>query len=385
MNININVGLIGFSLHEKDRFKRIFGTTLERVRVYTFKELTIHNPVDLLIVKTSTESALKKLEVYQSYHGKVPIVTAGKNTIEGIKHHIEGVLIITRVLTTLDEVLIIPRKLKERAANSQGVADDDSVNMEGQYDILVVNDDASIRKLLKEELIKSEIPLNIDFAISGEEARKKIKHKYYDFLFIDDQTPNYNEIEQSIRKKDQDSVRPSVVMPTPKGEAIEDVHVVLRVLKAFSDIDDISNTQETTGLIQQEGQSYNVLVVDDSEMMHKVLAIELRKAEIPLNIDYVFSGEAALDRVQKKKYDFIFLDIMMPGIDGFETCGKIRKMKEMSKLPIIMLTSKTSPLDEVKGIVAGCTTYLTKPIKSDDFQKMLIRIMRWLQNFKATT
>ena len=384
MNIKINVGLIGFSLHEKDRFKRIFKTTVERTRIYIFKELTVYDPVDLLIVKTSTESALKKLNIYQSYHGKVPIVTAGKNTIDGIKHHIEGVLIITRVLKVLDDVLIIPRKLKERTANSQRVADDDSVNMEGQYDILVINHDASMRKLLKEELIKSAIPLNIDFAVSDKAARKKIKHKYYDFLFVDDQTPNYNEIESSIREKDQDSIRPSVVMPTPKGEAIEDVHVVLRVLKAFSDIDDISNTTESTGLIEQEGQAYNVLVVDDSEMMHKALALELGKSEILLEIDYVFSGESALDKVHTKNYDFIFLDIMMTGIDGFEVCGKIREIKGMNKLPIIMLTSKTSPLDEVKGIVAGCTTYLTKPIKSDDFQKMLIRIMRWLQNFKKT-
>ena len=72
----------------------------------------------------------------------------------------------------------------------------------------------------------------------------------------------------------------------------------------------------------------------------------------------------------------------MPGIDGFETCSRIRKIKGMNKLPIIMLTSRTSPLDEVKGVIAGCTTYLTKPVKSDDFQKMLARIMRWLRDFK---
>ena len=48
-----------------------------------------------------------------------------------------------------------------------------------------------------------------------------------------------------------------------------------------------------------------------------------------------------------------------------------------------MLSAKTSPLDEVKGVMAGCTCYLTKPINSVEFQKMLTRVMGWLQDFKT--
>lgn len=86
--------------------------------------------------------------------------------------------------------------------------------------------------------------------------------------------------------------------------------------------------------------------------------------------------------VAAKTYDFIFLDVMMPGIDGYETCGQIRKIAAMKKTPIIMLSAKTSPLDEVKGVMAGCTNYVTKPIKSAEFQNMLGRIMDWLGNYK---
>jgi twitching motility two-component system response regulator PilG len=53
----------------------------------------------------------------------------------------------------------------------------------------------------------------------------------------------------------------------------------------------------------------------------------------------------------------------------------------MTKVPIIMLTSKTSPADEVKGLMAGCTTYLTKPFVHEEFQKMLKRITRWVKEF----
>ena len=127
--------------------------------------------------------------------------------------------------------------------------------------------------------------------------------------------------------------------------------------------------------------TFQVLVVDDSQMMQKTVQLELEKATIPLSIDFADDGEAALEKVPKKKYDFIFLDVMMPGIDGFETCTQIRKMEGMAKTPIIMLTSKTSAMDEVKGLMAGCSTYLTKPFEHDEFQKILERIMRWVKEF----
>jgi len=127
---------------------------------------------------------------------------------------------------------------------------------------------------------------------------------------------------------------------------------------------------------------FNVLVVDDSEVMQKSLAIELERAPEKTSVDFAGSGEMALELINQNHYDFIFLDVMMPGIDGYETCTEIRKMNGMKTTPIIMLSAKTSPLDEVKGVMAGCSSYLTKPIQSDEFQKVLARVMKFLQKFK---
>lgn len=135
--------------------------------------------------------------------------------------------------------------------------------------------------------------------------------------------------------------------------------------------------------VEIQQNSYNILVVDDSIFIHKSLELELQKAEFESNITFVESGEACLDCIKDKQFDLIFLDVMMPGIDGYETCTEIRKTSLNKKTPIIMLSAKTSPLDEVKGIMAGCTTYLTKPILHEDFQKLLIRIDKWLEEFKA--
>lgn len=128
--------------------------------------------------------------------------------------------------------------------------------------------------------------------------------------------------------------------------------------------------------------AHAVLVVDDSELMRKAIALELAKASLPLSVDFAESGEQALVKAAAKTYDFLFLDVMMPDMDGYETCGRIRQIAGMKKTPIIMLSAKASPLDEVKGVMAGCTNYITKPIKSDEFQSMLDRIMNWLSNYK---
>jgi CheY-like chemotaxis protein len=380
MKMNIHVGIIGFSLHEQEQFGRIFATSLERERCYILKELAQNEPVDLLIVKTATESALKKLHFYAASHRKVPIVAAGRSEVAGFEYHIQGVLLVSRVLKVLDAVPVTPKTAAEHAQNVQTIAGTSNVPIGGQYDILVVNNNQQMCQILENVLRKSDIPLNIDFAMNETLAIAKIKQKYYDFLFVDANISNFAEIDNSISATRKEGVRSSVVMPIAEESAVDDAHIVLRVLKAFEVADDLADA-EVPYLYETE-DSYAVLVVDDSELMHKALKMELDKSEVPLRTTFAFSGEEALEKIAQQPYDFIFLDVMMSGIDGFETCSRIRKIKSMGKVPVIMLTAKSSPLDEVKGIVAGCNTYLAKPIKPEEFQKMLARIMRWLRDFK---
>jgi CheY-like chemotaxis protein len=387
MKTTINVGIIGFSAPEQEKFAHIFSVSQERDRCYVLQELNLNAAADLLIVKAAAESAFKKLEAYLSYYPQVPVVTAGKAPVAGFAHHIQGVLIVSRVLKVLDEIEIRPTSGTVPAPSEiqlQTLADGDNVNVKGQYDILAVNENEATRKVLKEQLSRSEIPLNIDFAINGEVAIEKIRQKYYDFLFVDAKISHFNDIEQCIRQETKEGIRAAVVMPTSEEEAAEVAQIVVRVLKAFADADDLSAREEHENA-PLLNEFYNVLIIDDSDMIHAVLEKELAKSPVRLQIAHAFSGEEGLEKLALKYYDFIFLDVMMPGIDGFETCTRIRKIKGMNKLPVIMLTSKSSPLDEVKGILAGCTTYLTKPVNSDEFQKMLTRIIRWLRDFKKET
>ena len=122
------------------------------------------------------------------------------------------------------------------------------------------------------------------------------------------------------------------------------------------------------------------LAVDDSAAIRKQLELELQQAGI--EAEFAEDGEQALALATAGRHDLIFLDIVMPGLDGYEVCRRLRRREGLKKVPIIMLSARTSPLDEVQGVLAGATTYLTKPVRSEQLQKTLQRVSMWLDNFK---
>jgi len=86
-------------------------------------------------------------------------------------------------------------------------------------------------------------------------------------------------------------------------------------------------------------------------------------------------GFDALDKVRKNQPDVVLLDVMMPGMDGFAVCEQLRNEPATAELPIIMLSAKTD-LDSInKGLRAGATVYLTKPISPEDLTQHVREVL----------
>lgn len=111
------------------------------------------------------------------------------------------------------------------------------------------------------------------------------------------------------------------------------------------------------------------LVVDDSPTVRKQLELELGNFNI--QVDTAESGEQGMAMLAKNKYDIIFLDVVMPGADGYQVCKNIRRNQDTKLTPVVMLTSKSSPFDKVRGSLAGCNAYLTKPVDYENFYHVL--------------
>ncbi len=117
----------------------------------------------------------------------------------------------------------------------------------------------------------------------------------------------------------------------------------------------------------------NILVVDDSDVALKF--IQSRLSAFGFNVDLASSGEEALVRVSDGEYKFVFLDVMMPGLDGYQTCRAIKKRKfSDGRAPVvIMLTSRGGTVDKVRGTFAGCDAYLTKPLDESKMLRVLLK------------
>ncbi len=108
-----------------------------------------------------------------------------------------------------------------------------------------------------------------------------------------------------------------------------------------------------------------ILIVDDEPNNLDVLRNSLREAGFKVLV--AKNGETALKQVDYIKPDLILLDVMMPdGIDGFETCHRLKKNKVIKDIPIIFLTAKTETVDKIKGLEVGAVDYITKPFNIEE-------------------
>jgi len=111
------------------------------------------------------------------------------------------------------------------------------------------------------------------------------------------------------------------------------------------------------------------LVVDDALSVRKSMDIQLKL--FGMTIDFAETGEEAIDFIGKSVYDIIFLDIMLPGIDGYKVCREIKSHKMSKNTPVVMLTGKGSRFDKLKGTMAGANIYLTKPVEPEKLKEVI--------------
>lgn len=129
-----------------------------------------------------------------------------------------------------------------------------------------------------------------------------------------------------------------------------------------------------TFLTPRHGMNY-ILIVEDSPVQAKRLRFLLE--ENGFEVGVAIDGEQALESLKEKKPMIIISDIVMPGIDGYELCTRIKADKESVNIPVILLTSLRDPLDIIKGLQSGADNFITKPY---DDEYLLSRIYYLLAN-----
>ena len=115
---------------------------------------------------------------------------------------------------------------------------------------------------------------------------------------------------------------------------------------------------------QTEFSGLKVMVIDDSKTIRRTAETLLTKAGC--NVLTADNGFEALPIISTQRPDILFIDIMMPRLDGYQTCALVKNNPKFSSTPIVMLSSKDGLFDRAKGRAVGAEQYLTKPFTRED-------------------
>lgn len=111
-------------------------------------------------------------------------------------------------------------------------------------------------------------------------------------------------------------------------------------------------------------KSFSILIVDDEARNIQLLGSLLK--ENGYDVEFAMDGSSAISWAKTRPFDLVLLDIMMPGMSGYEVCEKIKSDRLINHIPIIFLTAKTEVDDIVKGFEIGGADYITKPFKTPE-------------------
>ncbi|MBQ0799003.1 MAG: response regulator [Porticoccaceae bacterium] len=119
-------------------------------------------------------------------------------------------------------------------------------------------------------------------------------------------------------------------------------------------------------------ENMKVMVIDDSNTIRRTAETLLTKAGC--KVVTAVDGFDSLAKIADNRPDMIFVDIMMPRLDGYQTCALIKSNSEFSDIPVVMLSSKDGLFDKAKGRIVGADEYLTKPFSKNELFEVLERV-----------
>lgn len=111
-------------------------------------------------------------------------------------------------------------------------------------------------------------------------------------------------------------------------------------------------------------EGVRVQIVDDSKTIRRTAESILVK--VGCVVEMSIDGFHALSQIPDFKPDILFIDVMMPRLDGFQTCSLIKRNPDLKSIPVVMLSSKDGIFDVAKGKICGSDQYLTKPFDKDE-------------------
>jgi signal transduction histidine kinase/DNA-binding response OmpR family regulator/HAMP domain-containing protein len=356
------------------------------------------------LASTTGETALKLANEYYPNAIILDIMLpdiSGWQVLEQLKQNIETRHIPVHISSVLDPDYTAMRcgavgylqKPVSRESLDNVLARIDNIVDSKTRNLLVVEDDHSSRHAITQLIGDSGI--EIDEAETGEAAYKAIKNKQYDCVILDLGLPDMDGRDLlKMVTMDINIENPPIVIYTGRELSrdeelklrdysdsiiIKDARSEERLLdeaslflhRVVSELpenkrEQIENLYKTEELLQGK----RILIVDDD--MRTLFALTRVLTEYGIDAIKADGGERALELLDATQdIDLILMDMMMPGLDGYQTMERIRRQKRFESIPIIALTAKAMPEDRLQCINAGANDYMTKPVQPTNLASLL--------------
>ena len=263
-----------------------------------------------------------------------------------------------------------------------------AVNKDYQCSVIIVDDNPVNLDVLKRNL--ETLNCLVATANDGEQAMHLLEVESFDLMLLDIMMPEVDGYEVLRRVKESSAL---ASMPVMMVSAVDDMDSIVQCI-GMGAVDYIVKPFESRLLrnrvlrviernMQAKGSNIvpvltstitKILIVDDSEINRDIL--QQRLTNYGYQVDMAVDGLEALEKLQQEPFDLILLDIMMPGLDGYETLERVKSDAHLKDIPVVMISALDDREVSKRCIKLGASDYITKPFNS-------VLLKSRIQSFKA--
>lgn len=315
---------------------------------------------------------------------------------------------VTKPIDTRNFIDILKSYLKNNS--SQRPAANDSTRPKPT--ILIVDDEPKNVKLLAARLSRS--PFRLEKAYSGREAIKKVQTILPDLILLDVMMPQMDgyEVTRHLKSDSEFSQIPIILVTSLDGKEdkikgmlagadeflTKPVHTLELMARIKSMIrlkqyqEQLSNRRESKSHFssntplpdEPEILRSRILIVEDSDIDLKMIKKNINGVDA--DIVEANSGEEALQLAQNESIDLILLDIMLPGINGYEVCNRLKSQDQTADIQIVLITCMNDLESRIRGVELGCDDFLIKPVDGRELSarvKVLLKKRECLKKLRS--
>lgn len=363
-----DVILLGF--HQIQR--TIIGSlcTLSRKRDVVYRNIANTDlfAADIILIDLHDAMVIENFEQLAEVLGDIPVLFIGEEPAKGATWWLKREGIAADLLNTLDQIV------NDSNLEPRGLGDTDrpaAVPAEQAVEEITIDAPAVAAAFDEDPTLNAdEAELTADeIASFGYSASLDSPDPFAtgDYVVSDEDTivmsggiPDDIPLEPETADADAAPATPVATAPEPEPEAAP-----AAPNPRFSKKRIVSDAQAKHDL--------KILVVDDSVTVWAQMKMSLDN--VAADVDFIQTAEGGIELSKTRDYALIFMDVVLPGMDGYSACKIIKTDNVTKDTPVVMMTSKSAPANKVRGVLSGCSYYLTKPVDPAEVKAVLDRFM----------